>query len=351
MAAQIHRVTLPDAGQPWYTNNRPTGYTNVDPALKAKCDALNGACSSRFPNCVVPPKDNCNLNQQCSSTKQTVWGYCWSDAQGNGRRYKGLELSAISQSFCLGNVALLQSEPCTPVLKPACNEQQKCNKGREKWTELLTEGINPVSSMCGPAFQGMCKTGKPHADDPICKDFFGNNDLQYKSTSNDTCFFPSPVFLAAGWNSPKKINVTCARKRCESSSNCYGFSLKDDLSTVAYFGEDLVQPQYPNPANPHTCWAKPSPPDQSCTCLGGPLVKSHGCSKYPLHLPDRWVGPVCGTPTSQPTQTNQGSPTPPTTSTSPTASAPTASAINSAVSLTVPLASLLLCVAPFLQCL
>ena len=89
------------------------------------------------------------------------------------------------------------------------------------------------------------------------------------------------------------VDVACIRALCESSVNCGGYSLNKDNSSISFFGTDIMAPQAKNDANPMSCWMKPQPPEQSCTCLGGPVIKSEGCSEYPLYMPEQWQGPVC----------------------------------------------------------
>jgi hypothetical protein len=120
---------------------------------------LDGACAPGYPKCVVPRTDNCKVDQACPATaKYGGWGYCWAEngISGPAKRYRGQDMDAITQSFCMGGGALVESESCAPGLKEACTDQTKCQKGSSTWKELLTTGgTSPASSMCAPSFSGM----------------------------------------------------------------------------------------------------------------------------------------------------------------------------------------------------
>ena len=308
MAAKILRVTLPEGGNEWYSNNRPGSYGNVDATLAASCAAMNGACAAGYPGCVVPRTDNCKIDQQCTTgdsgdadDDKSGYGYCWATTttvtDGGGARVRGHNFADVSQSFCIGGPALLESEPCAEPLKAPCADQQTCTLGSEEWVELKKGG---ESCMCAPAWTGLCQTGQPGANDPVCDQFSAGGSIKWFNANDpEPCYNPHPTYPEDGWNSPGTLNAQCLRELCETSELCGGYMIKVDLTDAYLYGTHILAGNL-NPGNPHTCWAKPVQTESSCTCLRGPVVKSEGCSQFKLAMEDQWVGDVCPQTTTPP---------------------------------------------------
>ena len=308
MAAKILQVTLPEGGNEWYSNNRPGSYGNVDATLAASCAAMNGACAAGYPGCVVPRTDNCKIDQQCTTgdsgdadDDKSGYGYCWATTttvtDGGGARVRGHNFADVSQSFCIGGPALLESEPCAEPLKAPCADQQTCTLGSEEWVELKKGG---ESCMCAPAWTGLCQTGQPGANDPVCDQFSAGGSIKWFNTNDpEPCYNPHPTYPEDGWNSPGTLNAQCLRELCETSELCGGYMIKVDLTDAYLYGTHILAGNL-NPGNPHTCWAKPVQTESSCTCLRGPVVKSEGCSQFKLAMEDQWVGDVCPQTTTPP---------------------------------------------------
>ena len=103
IAAKLARVTLPEEGTAWYTNNRPSEFNPApDPALAAACAALNGACAADRLDCTLPRTDNCVVDQSCPSVEEdpsvSEWGLCWADQNGVGHRSRGRNINSVTQS-------------------------------------------------------------------------------------------------------------------------------------------------------------------------------------------------------------------------------------------------------------
>ena len=122
-----------------------------------------------------------------------------------------------------------------------------------------------------------------------------NNTHDHGTMDGDhPCWYPRPEYPNDGWNNDRIVNTTCLRLQCESHALCGGYMIKTD-ATDAYLWGTTISAGSANPSNPHKCWAKPTERG-TCECVGGPLVRSTGCSEFLLDLPDQWKGPVCGSP-------------------------------------------------------
>lgn len=293
MAAKVLRVSLPESRyEGWWTNNRPAYYTNVDPALQASCDALNGACAPGRADCEPPVGDeNCVVDLPCPAAEDgdfSGWGYCW-----GGERSRGLLLGSVTQSFCLDGPPLLESESCAS-LKPPCADQATCVKPTTEWAELKTD--KGENAMCNPAWTGVCKDGQPGVGTPLCENFYGHGSAiqGWGDTPGFECWKPLPPFPEPGWDQPKEMDFACARRLCEASDVCGGYMTQLGSYHDFYFYGTQISAGMHNTHNQHECWQKPAPASEAtCECVGGPLVRSTGCSNHYLDLPDQWVGPRC----------------------------------------------------------
>ena len=336
VAAKLARVTLPEEGTTWYTNNRPSEFNPApDLALAAACAALNGACAADRPDCALPRTDNCVVDQPCPSIEEdpsvSEWGLCWADEDGVGHRSRGRNIDSITQSVCVGGPPLVETETCSPTLIVPCADQTTCNAGNSEWARLRIAGSNgDETGICGRCddnnencpgnWQGICASGQPGDDQSVCTGFdpgpgeataagFWDYDGCGGYCERQPCFTSR-----ADGSGLAVVNTTCVRKLCEGSSLCGGYMLNAAHTTLYLYGTDISEPTWPNPDNPHECWAKPSASESSCTCVGGPLIPSEGCTEHGVYLPNQWTGPPCPTASPSPTP----SPTP--TLTSPTPS-------------------------------
>jgi len=293
MAAKILRVSLPEEDNEWYTNNRPKSYMNVNEELKAMCDELNGSCAEGR-DCVMPLSDNCQVDLACPAavddTSMSDWGRCWAnDGAIDGVRYRGRNFDTVTQSVCTGGPPLLESETCgPPSLISPCTDQRSCKRPSTIWKQLSIEngdttgicGRCKPGSNCNSNMTGLCHENGPGYDEPICDktSSSGGGYLMY----NHPCRIGVSTF-----------NETCVRELCEESDLCGGYMVEEYYQDVTFYPTDISRPTYQNPTNPYTCWKKPAEGETTCTCIGGPLVPSEGCTKFGFNDLEQWVGPAC----------------------------------------------------------
>ena len=242
---------------------------------------------------------------------------------------------------CVGGPPLVETETCSPALITPCADQTTCNAGNSDWTRWYIDGTtddgicgrcDANNENCAGSWDGLCASGQPGGGQPVCTGF----DLSGQATAagvwdNEGCggyCERQPCFTSQVDGSGLAVaNTTCVRNLCAGSGLCGGYMLNAAHTTLYLYGTDISDPTWPNPDNPHECWAKPSASESSCTCVGGPLIPSEGCTEHGVYIPNQWTGPPCPTASPNPTPSPTPSPTSPTPSPtpSPTARQPCAS--------------------------
>jgi len=312
MGAKIHRLTLPEGDNNWYTNNRPNIYQNVDPDLEALCRSIDGSCAVGRTDCQLPATDNCQVNLQCPSSSQdsavSEWGRCWQSTSSIrvGVHYRGRNMPSVTQSVCEGGPPLIEVEDCDNPIKDPCVNQNTCKVGSDVWKQLTTErgdttGIcgrcNHSSGQCNKDWTGLCHKNGPGFGHPVC------NDVDAGANGSLGASHP----CMTGHNT---FDEPCVRTLCETHDLCGGYMVSESNNAVYLYPTDISRPTNPNPTNPHKCYVGPLERETECSCFGGPLVPSEGCSDYGFYDIDQWNGPKCtNSPTQSPTSSPLDSPT------------------------------------------